>query len=108
MEMEAGAPHDHDEFDSFVVEIGQIGDVGAFVERLRAAIVVHDVLRLKGFCAVAGKPMRLVVQAVGDRVERYFDRDWRAGEARVTRLVVIGMAGLDRKAIEQALAGAAS
>ncbi len=106
LETEAGAPHDHDEFDSFVVEAGEIGDVGAFVERLGELIGAHDILRLKGFCAVAGKPMRLVIQAVGDRVERYFDRDWRVGEGRATRLVVIAMAGIDRTAIEQALAEA--
>ena len=57
------------------------------------SIGAHDILRLKGFCAVAGKPMRLVVQAVGDRVERYFDRDWRVGEGRATRLVVIAHGG---------------
>jgi cobalamin biosynthesis protein CobW len=106
MEAEAGAPHDHDEFESFVVETDEIADVAALVTALRETIVRHDILRLKGFCAVAGKPMRLVVQAVGDRVDRYFDRDWGGGEPRTSRLVVIGQAGLDRAAIERALIGA--
>ncbi|MDG1971866.1 MAG: GTP-binding protein, partial [Paracoccaceae bacterium] len=61
------------------------------------------VLRLKGFAAVAGKPMRLVIQAVGPRVDSYFDRPLTADEPRATRLVVIGEAGLDRTAIEAAL-----
>ena len=48
-----------------------------------------DVLRIKGYAAVAGKPMRLLVQAVGARVRTHYDRAWAAGEPRGTRLVVI-------------------
>ncbi len=66
-------------------------------------IRAHDILRLKGFAAVAGKPMRLVIQAVGPRVETYFDRPL-GDSPRETRLVVIGEAGLDRAAIAAALA----
>ena len=54
---------------------------------------------------VAGKSARLVVQAVGQRVETYFDRAWRDDEAREGRLVVIGETGLDRARIEAALRG---
>jgi cobalamin biosynthesis protein CobW len=43
------------------------------------------------------------VQGVGPRFQRYFDRDWRAGEARRSELVVIGLKGLDRMAIESAI-----
>jgi cobalamin biosynthesis protein CobW len=79
--------------------------VPALVARLRGAIAAHDVLRLKGFVAVAGKPLRLAVQAAGPRVETYFDRPW--GDAtRRGRLVVIGEAGLDRAGIEAALGAA--
>jgi cobalamin biosynthesis protein CobW len=52
---------------------------------------------------VPGKARRLVVQGVGGRFQRYFDRDWRAGEARRSELVVIGRAGLDRGAITATL-----
>jgi cobalamin biosynthesis protein CobW len=62
-------------------------------------------LRVKGFAAVAGKDMRLVVQGVGARLQHYYDRDWRAGEARSGRLVVIGCSGLDRRAIAGAIRG---
>jgi len=37
-------------------------------------------------------------------VAHYYDRPWEAGERRGTRLVVIGLKGLDRAAIEKALA----
>ena len=55
--------------------------------------------------ALAGKPSRLVIQAVGPRIQHHFDRPWQAGEARRTSLVVIGETGLDRAAIEADLAG---
>jgi cobalamin biosynthesis protein CobW len=96
--------HDHDDFDSFVVEIGAIDDPTAFEKRLAETIATHDVLRAKGFLDVPGKPMRLALQAVGPRIERYFDRPWRADEARASRLVVIGLKGLDQDAIRAALA----
>jgi cobalamin biosynthesis protein CobW len=63
------------------------------------------VLRLKGFVDVPGRDRRQVVQAVGDRVQHYFDRPWQPGEARETRFVVIGEKGLDRAAIAAALGG---
>ena len=103
IEHAAGEPHDHDDFDSFVVVGGEISDPKAFAAGLAALIARHDILRLKGFVAVAGKPMRLLVQAVGARVDSHFDRDWLAGEARVTRLVVIGLNGLDRNAVTRQL-----
>ncbi len=96
--------HDHDDFASFVVSLGAIDDVEAFVARLRAAIHRHGVLRLKGFVDLPGRERRLVVQAVGDRLQHYFDRPWQEGERRATRLVVIGEKGLARNAIAAALA----
>ena len=97
--------HDHDEFESFVMAPGPVDDPAVFADRLSAAAASHGLLRAKGFLAVAGRRRRLVVQAVGPRIDRHFDRDWRAGEARESRLVVIGLAPLDRAAIEAAIAG---
>ncbi len=96
--------HDHDEFESFVVDLPEVADVPALTARLQQAIETHDILRLKGFVAVAGKPMRLTVQAAGPRIESYFDRPWGTAP-RQSRLVVIGEAGLDRSAIEAAILG---
>ena len=62
-------------------------------------------LRVKGFAAVAGKPMRLLVQAVGSRVTHQYDRPWHASEARAGRLVVIGRKGFDRAAVTRSLLG---
>ena len=100
------AEHDHDDFDSFVVERGPVGDDAAFRARLAALIRAHDVLRVKGFLDVPGGDRRLVVQAVGDRIEQHFDRAWLPNERRMSRLVVIGRKGIDRAAIRSALGAA--
>lgn len=97
--------HGHDEFENFVVTLPEVTDTKALIARIEAVIGAHDILRLKGFAAVAGKPMRLTIQAAGPRVESYFDRPLGT-DTRETRLVVIGLAGLDRAAIAAALAGA--
>ena len=81
-----------------------MSDLAAFRTRLAAVIRAHDVLRVKGFVDVPGRDRRQVVQAVGDRVQQHFDRPWLPGEARATRLVVIGKRGLDRAAITAGLA----
>jgi cobalamin biosynthesis protein CobW len=95
--------HDHDDFDSFVVTAGPVEDNLAFQARLAAMIRAHDILRIKGFVAVRGRDRRQILQAVGDRMQQYFDRPWEPGEARGTRLVVIGKKGLDRAAIGRGL-----
>jgi cobalamin biosynthesis protein CobW len=95
--------HDHNDFESFAVTGGSVEPGDAFLARLRAMITTHDVLRVKGFADVIGSNRRQVLQAVGDRVQHYFDRPWLAGEKRETRLVVIGRKGLDRAAITAAL-----
>jgi cobalamin biosynthesis protein CobW len=99
-----GHDHDHDEFESFVVEYGPVADPSAFAASLKAIIETHDILRLKGFADVPGKPMRLVIQAVGNRIDTYFDRPWKADETRATRLVVIGLHDeMDDQAIIRAI-----
>ena len=97
--------HEHDDFDSFVVELPAISDPDGLAERVARAAEEENVLRLKGFAEVAGKPMRLLLQAVGPRVQHHYDRAWAPSEVRRTRLVVIGLKGLDRAAIEGILAG---
>ena len=97
--------HDHDDFDSFVVALPEVGDPADLARRVAALADAHDVFRVKGFAAVAGKPMRLLVQAVGHRVSHQYDRPWAASDPRAGRLVVIGLKGLDRARITRALAG---
>ena len=57
-----------------------------------------------GTNTVQGKPMRLLIQAVGPRVRHQYDRPWGA-DPRASRLVVIAEKGdLDRAAVAAALA----
>jgi cobalamin biosynthesis protein CobW len=97
--------HDHDDFESFVVSLPEISSPSVLASRVAAVAEMHDVFRIKGFVAVAAKPMRLLLQAVGSRVTHHYDRPWHAREARQGRLVVIGLKGLDRAAIAQELCG---
>jgi cobalamin biosynthesis protein CobW len=104
-EMEGEVQHDHDDFVTFIVELPGAPEKEALLQRINAAIADHDILRLKGFANVAGSDSRLLIQAVGPRLNSYFERPWRHDELRATRLVVIGEKTMDRAAIEAVLAG---
>ena len=97
--------HDHEDFDSFVVPLKEIADPATLAARVTALAEKFDVLRVKGFAAVADKPLRLLLQAVGRRVTHQYDRPWAVDETREGRLVVIGLKGLDRAAVTHALVG---
>jgi cobalamin biosynthesis protein CobW len=100
---DAEGEHDHDDFDTFVVSIPAIRDPDAFIDRLTVATRTHDILRIKGFVEVAGKPMRMLVQGVGSRFRRDFERPWGADETRQSRLVVIAQRGVNRDVVTAAL-----
>jgi cobalamin biosynthesis protein CobW len=97
--------HDHDDFESFVVSVPEIGDPDELLSRLKSVAEAHDVLRIKGFVPVTGKPLRLAVQGVGARFRSNFDRPWPSDAARQGHVVVIGERGLDRAAIEDQILG---
>ena len=100
---DAGGEHDHDDFDTFVVTIPAVRDPDALIDRVVAATRAHDILRDKGFVEVAGKPMRMLVQGVGSRFRRDFERPWGLGEPRLSRLVVIAERGVDHEVVAAAL-----
>jgi len=97
--------HEHDDFDSFVIELPAVANPDDLSARVAAAAEKENVLRVKGFVEVGGKPMRLLLQAVGPRVNHYYDRAWTTEDDRRSRLVVIGLKGLNRPAIEKILVG---
>jgi cobalamin biosynthesis protein CobW len=99
------ADHDHDDFESFVVALPELADPADLIARIARLAEAHKVLRVKGFAAVKGKTMRLLIQAVGPRVSHYYDRPWGTASARQGNLVVIGLKGLDRDAIAKTLLG---
>lgn len=98
-----GEPHEHDDFDSFAIALPQSSTKTELTATIESAIRKHNVLRLKGFAAIEGADARLAVQAVGPRINTWFDRPWRADEARQTNLVVIGESPLDRDAITKSI-----
>lgn len=101
--------HEHDDFDSVVVDIPETTDPAALVRQITALADRLNILRVKGYAAVAGKPMRLLVQAVGTRVRHQYDRPWLPGEDRRGRLVVIAEHdNIDFAAIRSILAPTAS
>ena len=99
------AEHDHEDFETFIVDLPALDSPQQIVDRIVKIAEQHDVLRAKGFVEIKGKPMRLLVQGVGSRIQHHFDRPWTAGEGRRGRLVVIGQKGLDQTAIRALLLG---
>ncbi len=95
--------HEHDDFASVVIEFGDIADPEGLAAAIQRLAREQNVLRAKGYIAVAGKPMRLLVQAAGERVRVQYDRAW--GDApRRSQLVVIGERGdIDEAAIRTGL-----
>ena len=81
--------HDHEDFESIIVDLPEQTDPADLVTRIEAMATAQNILRVKGYVAVKDKPMRLLVQAVGARVRTQYDRPWRADEKRDSRLVVI-------------------
>jgi len=102
---EHGQEHSHELFDTIVVRPPLL-EREALLRGLEAVVREHEVYRAKGFAAVEGKSMRLVVQGVGRRFDSYFDRPWSGDEKRVTELVFIG-SHLDRERITSTLIAAA-
>lgn len=95
--------HDHDEEINSIVWQSEAGfEPKALVKQLKQITQDQEVYRVKGFVNVPNKPMRLVMQGVGDRFDYFFDRPWREGEPRQTKLVFIGD-GVNQEAIAQQL-----
>ncbi|OUJ01831.1 cobalamin biosynthesis protein CobW [Acetobacter cibinongensis] len=100
--------HEHDDFESFVVPVPEQASVEAFLTQLQDVAATFDVLRMKGFASVHGKPMRLAVQGVGTRFRHEFDQPLPAGTDRSGRIVVIGQKGLNEAGIRAALSHGAA
>ena len=85
-----GAPeHDHEDFDSAIFNIAEFDSPETLVQKIEILAREHHILRVKGYAAISGKPMRLLVQAVGSRVRSQFDKMWQPDEVRNGQLVVI-------------------
>ncbi|WOH52192.1 cobalamin biosynthesis protein CobW [Bradyrhizobium sp. sBnM-33] len=81
--------HEHNDFASVVVEFPEVANIDALVASIQRLAREQNVLRAKGYIAVAGKPMRLLMQSVGERVRHQFDMPWGTRPRR-SKLVLIG------------------
>jgi cobalamin biosynthesis protein CobW len=97
--------HEHDDFESIVVEIPEIADPADLVARIEAMAKEQNILRVKGYAAVTGKPMRLLVQAVGARVRQQYDQPWGASPRRGLLVVIAEHDNVNPDAIRAALIG---
>ncbi|MEO1669429.1 MAG: cobalamin biosynthesis protein CobW [Cyanobacteria bacterium J06631_2] len=83
--------HEHDEdINSVELILDQSFEPQALVQQLKQLVTEQEIYRVKGFVSVPSKPMRLVLQGVGNRFDTFYDRLWAADESRKTSLVLIG------------------
>ena len=93
--------HAHDHFDSYVITLGDV-DGEKLQTVLKELLAEHTIYRAKGFASLPGKPLRQVLQAVGQRLDVHFDRFWAPEEQPETSLVFIGK-NLDETILKSAL-----
>ena len=74
--------------------------LSAAIQRLASE---QNILRVKGHVAVAGKPLRLLVQAVGARVRLQYDRPWGAAPRKSQLVVIAEHDDIDEAAIRRVL-----
>ena len=95
--------HEHDEdINSIELVLDNSFEPQALIDRLKELLNEQEIYRVKGFVFVENKPMRLVLQGVGNRFDTFYDRLWTTEEPRQTKLVLIGHE-LDRQIIEEKL-----
>jgi len=95
--------HEHDDFDTVVIEIPEIADPAKLVAAIERLAREQNILRVKGHVAVASKPMRLLVQAVGERVRHQYDRPWGTDTRRSALVVIAEHDDVDEAAIRAVL-----
>ncbi|MDP3262645.1 MAG: cobalamin biosynthesis protein CobW [Tabrizicola sp.] len=95
--------HEHDDFDTIVVDLPEVADPEALAAAIVRLAEEQQILRVKGHVAVAGKPMRMLVQAVGGRVRMQYDRPWGSTPRRSQLVVIAEHDDIDEAAIRKVL-----
>jgi cobalamin biosynthesis protein CobW len=105
----SGADHDHHEHShvamaSLLVRRSGRWQRSALEERLRHLLAEEPVIRLKGRLRQADRPLTLQIQAVGPRLESWYEGPGGGADGvEELELVVLGAAG-DRERLERAFA----
>lgn len=97
--------HEHDDFNTVVMDLPEITDPEVLVAAIIRLASEQKILRVKGYIAVAGKPMRMLVQGVGARVRHQYDRPWGDAPRRSQLVVIAEHADIDEAAIRAVLIG---
>ncbi|WP_264212827.1 cobalamin biosynthesis protein CobW [Leisingera thetidis] len=95
--------HEHDDFESIVVELGEVSDPEALQNAIVKLARERNILRVKGYVAVEGKPMRMLVQAVGERLRAQYDQPWGAQPRKTALVVIAEHDNIDEQAIRAEL-----
>jgi cobalamin biosynthesis protein CobW len=95
--------HEHDDFDSVVIDLPEVTDPEALAAAIVRLAKEHHILRIKGHVAVAGKPLRMLVQAVGARVRLQYDRPWGTDPRRSQLVIIAEHHDIDEAAIRKVL-----
>ncbi len=95
--------HEHEDFDSVVIDLPEVTNPEALTTAVQRLAQDLNILRVKGHVAVAGKPLRLLVQAVGARVRMQYDRPWGADPRRSQLVVIAEHDDIDEAAIRKVL-----
>ena len=96
--------HDHDDdIISIPLTLDREFEPKALVQKLTVLVNEQEIYRIKGFVAVPNKPMRLVLNGVGNRFDYFYDRPWKPDEKKETKLIVIGHE-LDAAGVKAAIA----
>ncbi len=95
--------HEHDDFDTIVIDLPEVTDPEALSVAIQRLATDQKILRVKGHVAVAGKPMRMLVQAVGARVRMQYDRPWGSAARRSQLVIIAEHADIDEAAIRKVL-----
>jgi cobalamin biosynthesis protein CobW len=83
--------HEHDEeINSVQFLLESSGELKTLIAQLKQLVQEEEIYRIKGFVNVPNKPMRMVLQGVGNRFDYFYDRPWKSEELRQTKLVLIG------------------
>ncbi len=83
--------HEHDDgINSVEFVLDQEFEPKILINKLQELVQQEEIYRIKGFVNVPQKPMRMILQGVGNRFDSFYDRMWLEEEPRQTRLVFIG------------------
>lgn len=95
--------HHHDAFHSVSFIVPEHISPQSIKEQMPEIIKQFGILRVKGFLHHSEATRREVIQAVGPRIQYYFDRAWREGETPCSNLVFIASSDVDLNAAKACL-----